>query len=86
MVGKERFNKRKNSSRVSVFVSDDKNSETIDAKEVDMKIIKLNSMIKGVERRIEAHERKLSNMYDSKESRETREHIQQAGTKMGSGR
>ncbi len=73
---KGKFNKGKKSPpRVSVFVSDNKNSETIDVNEVEMKITKLNSMIKNVERRMEAHQRKLSNIYESNESRETREQI-----------
>ena len=87
MVFKDKFNKRKSSTtRVSVFVSDNKNEETIDVNEVEMKITKLNSMIKAVERRVEAHQRRLSNMYESDESRDTRERILQSGTKMSSGR
>lgn len=81
-----KFNKGKKSpARVSVFVSDNKNSETIDVNEVDMKITKLNSMMKNVERRIDAHQRRLSNIYDSSESQENREHILRANTQVTSG-
>ncbi len=80
--------KKKNISdntRVSVLVSDNKDGETVDANEIDMKITKLNSMIKNVERRIDSHERKLSQIYDNDESKQTRETIQKQGQKVYSG-
>ncbi len=86
MAGKEKFNKKKNlSSRVSVFVSDNKNVETINVNDIDMKITKLNSMINAVERRVEAHQKRLSNIYDSAGSRETREYMSQSDSNMSSG-
>ncbi len=72
--------------RVSVFVSDKKDEETIDANEVDMKITKLNSMIKNVERRIDAHERRLSIMHDSLASREATEYMHSTSSKISAGR
>ncbi len=86
MVGKEKFDKKKKTtSRISVFVSDNKASETIDVNELEMKITKLNSMIKNVERRMDAHQRRLSNIYESNESRETKEHILNVQGKISTG-
>lgn len=73
---KKKFNNKKNfSPRVSVFVTDNKENEPINIGEIDMKISKLNSMIHSVERRIEAHERRLSFIYESNEGREVKEKI-----------
>ena len=86
MSAKDRFNKKaKTPARVSIFVSDNKASETIDVNDVEMKITKLNSMIKNVERRIDAHQRRLSNYYESNESREAREMIQNSKSNISSG-
>ena len=70
---------------VSVLLTDNQSDGSIDIGEIDMKITKLNSMIKNVERRITAYKTRLSNIYEKEEYKETRNSIQRTSNKISVG-
>lgn len=59
---------------VSVLLCEDK-SEQIDAKDLALKISKIKNMLVATERRIEAHSRRLDNLYLSEEAEKTKEFV-----------
>ena len=85
MFGEKKTKKTSEQDRVSVYVSDKKGSDTVDIQEIDMKITKIESMLSNVNRRIDAHQRKLEKIYESDEVKHARETMDRLNSRVSSG-